>query len=377
MMVRRDILTPPRRTHDVTDPIASRFIGSGSYLPECRVTNADFLNRTFFLPEGTALDPAGNARLVEKFMEITEIAERRWAPDHLCASDLGTEASRAALADAGIDPETLDYIIVAHNFGDVCPRTGNLDTVPTLAARIKQKLGIRNPTCVAYDLPFGCPGWLQAVMQADGFLRARQGRRALVIGTETLSRVCDPHDRDSMLYADGAGAVVLEAVEGDGTTGILAHRVRSDAVEHARLLRMEPSYGPDAPKDRLYLKMDGRKVYEYAVQTVPEVVMDTLGQAGLTLHDVDMLLAHQANAKLNQAILKRLLRMAEVESVADDMTPMTISTLGNSSVATVPTLFDLVRKGALEGYAIDPGDVLVFASVGAGMNANALVYRVP
>ena len=361
----------------MTHPIRSIFIGTGSYVPERRVTNADFLNSTFHLPGGEPLDPADNARLIAKFLEITEIRERRWASDDLSASDLGVRASRAAVADAEIDPETLDYVIVAHNFGDVCPRTGQVDTVPTLAARIKQKLGIRNPACVAYDLPFGCPGWLQAVIQADGFLRAGAGRRALVVGTETLSRVIDPHDRDSMLYADGAGAVVMEATEGDATVGVLGHSARSDAVEHASLLHMGPSYHPDAAANRLYLKMDGRKVYEYAVQTVPCVVTETLRSAGLALQDVSMLLAHQANAKLNQAILKRLLRMSGVCSVPDGMVPMTISTLGNSSVATVPTLFDLVRRGELEGHTVRSGDVLVFASVGAGMNVNALVYRCP
>ncbi|MDZ7779125.1 MAG: ketoacyl-ACP synthase III [Gemmatimonadota bacterium] len=341
------------------------------------MTNAEFQDRTFFLPDGQPLDPADNARLIAKFLEITEIAERRWAPDHLSASDLGTEASRAAVADADIDPETLDYVIVAHNFGDVCPRTGRIDTVPTLAARIKQELGIRNPACIAYDLPFGCPGWLQAVVQADCFLRAGQGRRALVVGTETLSRVIDPHDRDSMLYADGAGAAVLEAVETEAPVGVLGHRARSDAVEHAHLLRMAPSYHPDDPTDRFYLKMDGRKVYEYAVNTVPGVVCEMLQEIGLTLHDVDMLIAHQANAKMNQAILKRLLRTSGIKCTSDITMPMTISWMGNSSVATVPTVFDLVRHGELEGYSIDSGDVLVFASVGAGMNVNAMVYRCP
>lgn len=367
----------PLTRRPVSKRTICRFIGTGSFVPERRVTNAEFLDRTFFLPDGVPLDPADNERLVAKFLEITEIAERRWAPDDLSASDLGAKASRAAVSNADIDPETLDYVIVAHNFGDVCPRTGRVDTVPTLAARIKESLGIRNPACVAYDLPFGCPGWLQAVIQVDGFLRAGQGRRALVVGTETLSRVIDPHDRDSMLYADGAGAVVLEALEVEATVGILGHRVRSDTLEHARLLRMAPSYRPDAPTDRLYLKMDGRKVYEYAVRTVPGLVCEMLQQAGLALREVDMLLTHQANAKMNQAILKRLLGTSGLETAPDGLMPMTVSWLGNCSVATVPTLFDLVRRGELEGYSIDSGDVLVFASVGAGMNINAMVYRCP
>jgi 3-oxoacyl-[acyl-carrier-protein] synthase-3 len=377
MMSRRKDSALPPPDASVSQRTTCHFIGTGSYVPERRVPNAAFLDRTFFQPDGAPLDPVENPRLVAKFFEITEITERRWARDDLAASDLGERAARAALSDAGIDPETLDYVIVAHNFGDVCARTGQMDTVPTLAARIKQKLGIRNPGCVAYDLPFGCPGWLQGVIQADCFLRAGQGRRALVVGAETLSRVIDPHDRDSMLYADGAGAVVMEAVDTEAPSGILSHDARSDAVEHARLLHMGPSYRPDHPSDRLYLKMDGRRVYEYAVQTVPGVVCETLEQAGLTLSEVDMLLAHQANAKLNRAILKRLLRMSGLGSVPESVVPMTISTLGNSSVATVPTLFDLVRRGELEGHAIRSGDLLVFASVGAGMNVNALVYRCP
>ena len=109
-------------------------------------------------------------------------------------------AATAALEDSGTDPETLDYIIVAHNFGDVASHNLRLDFCPTLAARIKQRLEIRNPYCVAYDLPFGCPGWLQAVIQGHYFLRSGDARKALVVGSETLSRVSDPHDRDSMIF---------------------------------------------------------------------------------------------------------------------------------------------------------------------------------
>jgi 3-oxoacyl-[acyl-carrier-protein] synthase-3 len=124
-----------------------------------------------------------------------------------------TTSAERALQSAGIDKETLDYVVVAHNFGDIHQDNRRSDFVPTLAARIKQRLGIANPECIAYDLPFGCPGWLQAVIQVDYFLRSGDARRSLGIGAETLSRVCDPHDRDSLIYADGAGAAVLEARE--------------------------------------------------------------------------------------------------------------------------------------------------------------------
>ncbi len=355
----------------------SVFTGSGSYLPTRRVENRDFLGNQFFLDYGQPLDRGENPRIVSKLQEITEISERRWVTDDLVSSDMGALAAEAALADAGADPETLDYIVVAHNFGDVRADNPSLDFCPTLAARIKERLGIRNPSCVAYDLPFGCPGWLQGVIQADYFLRSGDASRALIVGAETLSRVSDPHDRDSMIYADGAGAVVMEATESREPPGILSHATRSDTLEHARLLWMGPSYDPAYPDRQLFLKMYGRKLYQYAVQTVPGVVKDSLDRAGLTLADVAKVLLHQANEKMDQAILDRLFRLYEVAEIPQRIMPMTISWLGNSSVATLPTLFDLMRRGEMEGQRFSAGDVVVFASVGAGMNINSLVYRCP
>lgn len=353
------------------------FTGAGSSIPSRRVPNREFLDRRFILDDGRPVDPADNDRVVRKFEAITEIAERRYADDGRVASDLGATAAEAALDDAGIDPESLDYIVVAHNFGDVAAGLPRIDQVPTLAARIKHALEIRNPSCVAYDLPFGCPGWLQGVIQSHYFLQSGDAHRALVVGTETLSRVIDPHDRDSMIYADGAGAVVMEAVASDAPEGILAHRTRSDTLHHARLLWMGPSYDPNHEPDRLFLKMRGRKLYEYALQHVPPLVRETLERAGLGLGDVAKVLLHQANGKMDRALLDRLFRLYGVDEVPEGILPMTIARLGNSSVATLPTLFDLVRRGEVDDQAFHAGDHLVFASVGAGMNVNAVVYRVP
>jgi 3-oxoacyl-[acyl-carrier-protein] synthase III len=351
--------------------------GTGSCIPGRTVTNNEFLHNRFFAGYGEPLDPANTPSIVAKFQEITDIAERRYATDDLLTSDLAYAAAGEALAAAGTDPESLDYVIVAHNFGDVRADNPRSDLVPSLAARVKQKLGIRNPFCVAYDLPFGCPGWLQAVIQVDYFLQSGDARKALVIGAETLSRVCDPHDRDSMLYADGAGAVVLEATHRDEPVGILAHATRSDTLEHARLLWMGTSYNPELEDRRLFLKMRGRTLYEYALNTVPDVVRRSLEKAGLTLTDVKKVLLHQANAKMDEAILKRLFRLYEERTVPEGIMPMTISWLGNSSVATLPTLLDLIVRGRLEGQRLQSGDIVVFASVGAGMNINSLVYRWP
>jgi 3-oxoacyl-[acyl-carrier-protein] synthase-3 len=356
---------------------SSIIIGTGSYIPGRTARGADFLANRFFAGYDRPLDPDSVPATVSKFEEITEIAERRWAGDGEVASDLAHAAAEDALSSSGTDRESLDYVIVAHNFGDVRPDNPRTDLVPTLAARVKQRLGIRSPGCVAYDLPFGCPGWLQAMIQADYFLRSGDASRALVIGAETLSRVSDPHDRDSMLYADGAGATILEGCNGGRRVGILAHATRSDTLEHASLLRMDRSYDPDFPDDRLFLKMEGHRLYEYALKTVPGVVRQSLQRAGIGLADVRKILLHQANGKMDKAIVSRLFRLEKIAEVPTDVLPMTVSSLGNSSVATLPTLLDLIAKGRMDGHHLEPGDVVVFASVGAGMNINSLVYRVP
>src|SRR6478672_428418 len=183
--------------------------GTGSYIPTEVVTNRDFTIHNFYGEDSIRIDSPPQ-EVVEKFKQITGIAERRYAKTDLNASDIGAIAARRALDDSGVDPETIDQVIVAHNFGNVIKHTIQTDAVPSLANRIKHSLGIRNPACVAYDILFGCPGWVQGVIQADAFFKAGLAKKALVIGTETLSRVLDMYDRDSMIFSDGAGACILE-----------------------------------------------------------------------------------------------------------------------------------------------------------------------
>ncbi len=361
----------------MTARVSSVIVGTGSYIPPRRITNSDFLEAAFFEDYDKPYDPSNNGKIVEKFSGITDIIERRYVDDGLQASDIAAASATAALDSSGIDRESLDYVIVAHNFGDVRADNPRSDFVPSLAARVKQKLAIENPRCIAYDLPFGCPGWLQGMIQADYFLRSGDARRALVIGTETLSRVSDPHDRDSMLYSDGAGSAILEARNGSRRTGILAHSARSDTLAHAELMWMGRSYSPEYRDDSLFLKMHGRKLYEYAVTTVPGVVAESLEKAGFALGDVDKILVHQANAKMNDAILKRLFKQGGIDEIPAGLMPMTVSYLGNSSVATLPTLLDLIVRGDLEDQRLDSGDLVVFAAVGAGMNINSVVYAWP
>jgi 3-oxoacyl-[acyl-carrier-protein] synthase-3 len=324
---------------------------------------------------GKPIEDADNGTTTRKFQEITEIEERRWVEDDQVCSDIATIAGERAIEAAGIDKESLDYVIFAHNFGDVLADNRRSDFVPSLAARVKQNLEIESPSCIAYDLPFGCPGWVQSIIQADYYLRSGDASRALVIGADTLSRVSDPHDRDSMLYSDGAGAAVVEARSSDHPVGILSHAARSDTIKHARLLWMGESYNPEFDGNDLFLKMHGRKLYNYALTTVPGVVKDSLDKAGMDLGDVKKVLLHQANGKMDAAILARLFKLYGVKEIPEGILPMTIACLGNSSVATVPTLLDLILKGQMDGQSIDTGDIIVLASVGAGMNINSIVYR--
>lgn len=350
--------------------------GTGSYIPPKKVTNNDFLNRTFLNADGSPFDKS-NKETIQKFEEITGIKERRFAADDVLASDMAAQAGAKALNNAGLDHEELDYIIVGHNFGDVRADIPVTDMVPSLASRVKQILEIENPNCVAYDLPFGCPGWTQGIIQSNYYLQSGDASSCLVIGTETLSRICDPNDRDSMIYADGAGATVLESQKTDEEIGILSHAARTDAKEEAYFLRMEPPFDPEADDNTLYMHMDGRKLYQYALTNVPDLVKKSLEKANLDFDDVHKVLIHQANAKMDQAILQRLGKLYGKEDVPDDVMPMTISWLGNTSVATVPTLLDLILRGQMDDHQIRSGDVIVLSSVGAGMNINSVVYKTP
>jgi len=353
--------------------IKSVIVGTGNYTPVNTFSNKHFLEHNFLEKNG---DPIlrENSEIISKFQDITEIEERRYADPNHRASDLGYLAALNAIESSGIDPETLDYVVVAHNFGDISPGSTRPDVLPSLASRIKQKLGIKNPDCVAYDLPFGCPGWLQGMIQADYFIRSGDAKRILIIGTETLSRVTDPHDRDSMIFADGAGATILEG-QVNSEAGILSHKTQTHAFDEAYYLYSAKSNNPKLISDELYIKMDGRRIYEYALKNVPLVIEQALQKSGTELTDIKKVLVHQANGKMDEAILKRLFKLYGIREAPHDVMPMTISTLGNSSVATIPTLLDLIVKKQMKIHEFNSGDKVVLASVGAGMNINAMVYQ--
>lgn len=355
----------------------SVFTGTGSYVPAKQIKNEFFHNYEFYDSTGEKL-PTSNDEITRKFEEITTIAERCYADDNEVTSDLALIASQRALAAAGVDKEELDYIIFAHNFGETTKDNMHIDILPTMAARLKQKLGVANPSAVAYDILFGCPGWVQAVIQADYYIRSGDAKKILVVGADVLSRISDPHDRDSMIYADGAGAAIIEARESESPLGIIGHNSRSDALEYANMLYMGYSYNPElAAKKDYYLKMNGRRLYQYALENVPKTIKAGLDKLKLHVKEISKVLIHQANGKMDDAILKRLFTLYNLKDVPEYIMPMTISWLGNSSVATVPTLLDIITRGGMDGHNIKSGDNIVLASVGAGMNINSIIYRIP
>ncbi len=356
--------------------VNSVITGTGSYIPDVVKTNQDFAAHNFY-DEHAKLIETDPKLIVEKFKEITGIEERRYADDSIESSDMAIIASKRAIEESGVNPEEIDQVILAHNFGNVTKHTIQTDILPALASRVKQGLGIKNPSCVAYDILFGCPGWVQGVIQADTYFKAGVAKKALVVGTEMLSRVIDEFDRDSMIFSDGAGAAILEAIpETETESGILSWSVQSHCIDEAYYLFLGKSNFPASDPRVRYIKMKGRKVYEYAMQHVPLAMKDCLDKVGVPIQELKKVFIHQANEKMDEGIIRRLFKLYGLRDVPDDVMPMSIKMLGNSSVATIPTLLDMVRKDKFSEHALSPGDIIMFASVGAGMNINAVCYRV-
>jgi 3-oxoacyl-[acyl-carrier-protein] synthase-3 len=345
--------------------------GLGSYIPETVVKNNDFLNHSFLDEKGNSIGYSPK-EILEKFEAITGIHERRYASASHTATSMGYEAAKLAIEDSGINPEELDYIVFAHNFGEVNKSTLQSNMVPSLAARTKHLLKIKNNRCVAYDLIFGCPGWLEGVIQCSAFIKAKIAKKCLIIGSETLSRVVDSFDRDSMIYSDGAGACIIEEKETSG--GVLEHISASYTLEECDYLFFGPSNNKQIDNGLGYLKMHGRKIYEFALSHVPLAMKTCLDQSGVKIEEIKKILIHQANEKMDEGIVKRFYRLYGM-NVPENIMPMSIKLLGNSSVATLPTLFHRIISNKMKDHNLSLGDTILLASVGAGMNINAMIYR--
>ncbi|WP_185860638.1 3-oxoacyl-ACP synthase III family protein [Blattabacterium cuenoti] len=365
--------------------IRSIITGTGHYLPNKIIKKDYFFKHKFYDKKGLKIKKS-NEEIINKFQKITEIEERRYINKGLFNSDIAAIAAKRALINSKINQEKIDYIISAHNYGDINPISYQSDLMPSVAAKVKNKLQIKNKKCRPYDMIFGCTGWIEGMILADQLLRSKYAKNILITSSETLSKVIDPHDRNAMIFSDGAGAAVLSAVEyleneENEKHGIIHYDTQCDNNEKLYYLTNGPSLNPNYKKSLVHIRMNGRRIYEYALTEVPKMLKNILDHANLNLKDIKKILIHQANAKMDYAILKRLLKLYNYRFLSEDflyqIMPTTIQKFGNSSVATVPTLLDLILKGKMTPHEINPGDTILMASLGAGMNINGMIYRFP
>jgi 3-oxoacyl-[acyl-carrier-protein] synthase-3 len=350
--------------------INSYIESTGSYLPSGKVTNAYFLDRTFKDKKGMKLSKPTEA-VVEKLEEITQIKERRYEEEH-DTSYMASEAGCQAINHSRFEKEAIDGIIVAHNFGNVEKGDHQGHMIPNLAAMVKNRLGIKNPKCFAFDVLYGCPGWLLAMNQAHQYIQMGAAKSVLVIGVESLSRVVYEEDVDAMLFGDGAGAVILAREESEKKRGILGYDNYSDCMEEAEYLKM--SRPPGAGSNDLFIDMTGRSVFKYAVSKMPQLITEYLRELSIPIHDIHQFIFHQANGKMLEAIGQGVCQLNGIESIMDKV-PITLDRFGNTSVATIPTLLDFMKNGQMNGFRFEAGQKMVMASVGAGMHVNCMVYQ--
>lgn len=346
--------------------------GTGSALPELIVPNSHFGEHAFYDKNGVKNLKSG-AEVALKLEAITGIKERRYVPFDQDSVPLMAEAARKAVENAGIAMNDLDGIIVAHNAGNMIVDKKVFHTVPNMAALLKNALKVTEHECFAYDLLFGCPGWLQGLIQAHQAIQMGDADHVLVVGLEIASRLLDPHDVDGMILADGCGACVLSKKEIE--QGIISYATFSHAQEDYKAIYLDKSNNDDLAGN-CYFHMNGKEVYKYATTWVPKVIKKAMDKANISIEDVDLFLFHQANEKMLLAFVANLAQMFGVdEKFFEGKVPATIQFLGNTSVATIPTMLDLILKKELGNFEIKAGQTVLMASVGAGMHCNAMVYK--
>jgi 3-oxoacyl-[acyl-carrier-protein] synthase III len=354
--------------------MTTTIIGTGATLPSMVVKNSHFLNHQFYDTKGIKND-RNPSEIIEKLESITGITERRYVPFDQDSIPLMTETAIKTLKNAKLNPNDLSGIIVAHNAGNMLVGESLFHTVPNLAAYLKNAIQCENHECFAYDILFGCPGWVQALIQAHQAVMCGEADNVMVVGLEVASRMLDPHDLDSMILADGCGACIISK-SNKRASGIKSYATFSHSQEDLRIIYLDKSNNA-AQSGSCYFHMNGREVYKYATQWVPKVIEKALTKANISIDEIDMFLFHQANAKMLEAFANNLTRLYRIEDphFFDGKIPSTIQFLGNTSVATIPTMLDLIMKKELGNFRIKKGQKVVFASVGAGMHCNALVYQ--
>ncbi|WP_370178803.1 beta-ketoacyl-ACP synthase III [Alteriqipengyuania sp.] len=318
--------------------IRSVIRGAGSALPTRIVTNDEL---------AAQLDTSD-----EWIVERTGIRQRHIAGDGETTSSLAIDAARAALSDAGMDASDIDLIVLATATPD--------NTFPATATKVQAALGCQ--PCAAFDVAAVCSGFLYAMSTADAMLRSGQASRALVIGAETFSRILDWEDRTTaVLFGDGAGAIVLEAEEGDGTRGILTSQLHADGNQHD-LLYVDG--GPSTTQTVGHLRMRGREVFRHAVVNLAQVLTDVVAKAGIEVADIDWVVPHQANIRILESTAKKL-------GLPPEKVIVTVDRHANTSAASVPLAFATARADG----RIKEGDLVLFEAMGGGFTWGASLVR--
>ena len=291
----------------------------------------------------------------EWIAQRTGIRQRHIAADDETTASLGEAAARAALDHAGLTPADIDLIVLATS-------TPN-NTFPATAVEIQNRLGMRHG--FAFDMQAVCSGFVYAVTTADLYIRGGLAKRVLVIGSETFSRILDWNDRSTcVLFGDGAGALILEAAEGEGTIadrGVLAASLRSDGLHKDKLF---VDGGPSTTGTVGYLRMEGREVFKHAVGMITDVIEATFGQAGIGPDDLDWFVPHQANKRIIDASARKL-------GIAEEKVVITVNLHGNTSAASVP----LALATAVGDGRIQKGDLVLLEAMGGGFTWGAVLVR--
>jgi len=321
--------------------IRSVALGCGSYLPKQILTNADLAAK---------IDTSD-----EWIVQRTGIRERHIAEPGEFTSHLAINAAKAALADAGIDAQSIDLIVLATSTPD--------NTFPATAVAVQHGLGINHGA--AFDLQAVCSGFVFALATADNFLRSGAFKRALVIGAETFSRILDWTDRGTcVLFGDGAGAIVLEAQEQPGLSsdrGVLTTHLRSDGRHKAKLF---VDGGPSSTQTVGYLRMEGREVFKHAVGMITDVIVDAFNATGTSANDIDWFVPHQANKRIIDASAHKL-------HIAPQKVVLTVDRHGNTSAASIPLALD----AAVHDGRIKRGDLVLLEAMGGGFTWGSALLR--
>ena len=318
----------------------SQVTGCGSYLPSRVVTNAELAKRVDTTDEW--------------IRQRTGIRERRMAEDGELTSDLGVKAAEEALAMARVSGADLDLIVCATATPD--------ETFPATATRIQDRLGMRQGA--AFDVQAVCAGFIYGLAVADNFLRLGQARTALVVGAETFSRILDYEDRSTcVLFGDGAGAVVLQAAEGNGAieSGVLSTHLYSDGRHHDALY---VDGGPSSTGTVGHVRMEGREVFRHAVVRMAEAIDAALAANGLNPGDIDWLVPHQANLRIIEAMARRL-------NLPEDRVVVTVDRHANTSAASIP----LALCEAVGDQRIRSGDLILMEAMGGGFTWGSALLR--